>query len=279
MRCWLGTKPTVSVSFVFVLLCLLTCSACSNETKTISGKVADESGNALNDVTVWACHSGWGWGEEGYLVWDKNYCSETTQTKSDGSYVITFKGPVSSYLRATKQGWVQTRDFNTTQTNIVLTSSEDYSARLRAKASKRDQEHHQRQDGETETDYYCRVIFPEFRPVTLGYPEGSIAITPAFLMREDRVSALFAVQSSSANINGFAREAILKLNDETRGNSFSITVGESGCDRDVNFLEVMVSDPVAWQGWRIEVLVPSVKAMIEVDLHPGSAHQYSEVEE
>jgi hypothetical protein len=74
------------------LLLLVAVIGCPYDPLTITGKVVDESGAALGDVTVWACYSGWGW-PKGHLGWDQDYCSETIQTNQDGRYVIKFKGP------------------------------------------------------------------------------------------------------------------------------------------------------------------------------------------
>ena len=46
------------IKFACLLTCLMTGTACSYEPLTITGSVVDESGNALSDVTVWACYSG-----------------------------------------------------------------------------------------------------------------------------------------------------------------------------------------------------------------------------
>jgi hypothetical protein len=181
MNNWKIRKLVTNIKFACAFLFLMTGVACSPDPLSITGKVVDESGNSLSDVSVWACYSGWGWGEAGYLVWDKDYCSETTQSNHDGLYIITYKGPVSSRLRARKDGWVQTQSFNTTHSSIVLTRSEDHSSRLRDEANQRDLEHRQRRAWESETDYYCRVILPENQSVNLNYQDETLAITPTLL--------------------------------------------------------------------------------------------------
>lgn len=96
-------KIVSSIWSICTIPFLLTGIGCSYQPLTINGKVVDESGDALGNVDVRACYSGWGWSEEaGYLVWDKNYCSEPTQTNHDGLYTITYNGPTSSRLRARK---------------------------------------------------------------------------------------------------------------------------------------------------------------------------------
>lgn len=245
----------------------MTGSACSYEPLTITGKVVDEFGHALIDVDVWACYSGWGWSEEGgYLVWDKNYCSETTQTNHDGLYVITFKGPTSSRLMARKDGWVQTQDYNTTHSSIVLTKSEDHSDRLRAESMQRELEHRQRLPGESETDYYCRVILPEIRSVNLSYQDEPLSITPALLKHDSQSDALFAIRGSSGAVKAFSYEMVLKINGETSDNNVLLKSVETSCRLDVHFIGVSIPDLNAWTDARVEILVPSISAMFDMHI-------------
>jgi len=264
---------SIKLACLFTLLMIGT--ACSYEPLTIAGTVVDESGNALSDVTVWACYSGWGWADEaGYLVWDKDYCSETTQTNNDGLYVITFKGPVSSRLKARKEGWVQTQDYTPANSHIVLTSSEDYSVRLRTEAKQRVQEHQRRRAEESETAYYCRVIFQESRPINLSYQNETLAITPTLFESDDKSGALFAAVGSARAVAAFVSEVVLKVNGVAQESSFSLNSAETGCGQDVHFIEVRAPDFNKHSEAEVEMLIPSIKAMFDAKLHTLSAHQY-----
>ena len=267
-------KLTATIKFVCTIMFLMTGIACSYEPLTITGKVVDESGNALNDVTVWACYSGWGRSEaEGYLVWDKNYCSETTQTNHDGLYVITFKGPTSSRLRAKKDGWVQTQDFNTTHSRIFLTRSEVQRSRLRAEAKQRGLKHRQRQTEESETGYYCRVIFPDTRPVNLNYKNEALSVTPAIFGQKGQSDALFAVRGLSKAVQKFSNEAVLMINGEAADSNLSFKPVETNCGMDIYFIGVHVPGLKAWPDNGIEILVPSINAMFDMQIWYNSIEQ------
>jgi hypothetical protein len=259
-------KLTTSIRFVCTILFLMTGIGCSNETLTITGKVVDETGDALGNVTVWVCYSGWGWGEkEDYLVWDKNYCSETTQTNHDGLYVITFKGPASSRLRTRKDGWVQAQDFNTTHSIIILTKSEDYSTRLTSEAKLRENKHRQQLPEESETEYYCRAILSKIRSVNLNYHGEILSITPNFLKYGGHSDALFALRGSSRAANSFSDEAVLKIDGETLNSNVALKSVVTGCEADVNFIGVNIPSSNLLTDARIEILVPSISAMFEME--------------
>ena len=61
-------------------------------------------------------------------------------------------------LHATKKNWLQVQGFNSANSPIVLTSNERRNAQFRAQQQKLESEFRARQPGESEADYYCRVI-------------------------------------------------------------------------------------------------------------------------
>ena len=256
-------KIAPCLKFVYTLLLLMTGVACNHDPLTVTGKVVDESGHALDDVSVWACYSGWGWGEAGYLVWDKDYCSETSRTNQDGLYVITFNGPTSSRLKAQKDGWVQTQDFNAVHSDIVLTKSADYSSRLRTESMQREQQHRQRLPGEAETDYYCRVVLTKPKPVNLSYQNESVSITPALLRLDTPGAAVFAIRGSSRAVRDLSSEMVLKVNGETPGHILFKAL-EANCGQDAHLLTVSVPGLNAWPDSRFEILVPSISAIFDL---------------
>lgn len=246
---------------------LLTGIGCSYQPLTINGQVVDESGNALDNVHVWACYSGWGWSEEaGYLVWDKNYCSEPTQTNHDGLYTITFRGPTSSRLRAKKDGYVQTQDFNTKDSHLVLTRNKVHQSRRRAEAKQRDLEKRLWRPGESETDYYCRVIIPDFTPVNLKYKNDVISITPVLLEHDSQSNTIFSVNGLSGDIQQFSREIVIKVNGATLNSNFSVLPVETACGPDVHFIRVDIPDFNGWSKNEVEILVPSSNAAFDMQI-------------
>ena len=200
-------------------------------------------------------------------LWDKNYCSETTQTNNDGLYVITFKGPVSSRLKARKEGWVQTQDYVSTNSRIVLTSREDYGFRLKTEAKQRVQEHQRRRAEESETDYYCRVVFQESRPINLNYQDETLTITPTLLESDDESDSLFAVVGSARAVDAFANEVVLKINGVAQDSNLSLNSIETGCGQNVHFIEVRAPDFNEHSEAMVEILIPSIKAMFDAKLH------------
>jgi hypothetical protein len=260
-------KLPKAISLTAILFFLLSCAACGYDPLTITGKVVDEEGNALSDVSVWACYSGWGWGkEEEYLVWDKDTCSETVQTDTQGMYAISFKGPVSSRLRARKDGWVQANDYNTSHSQIVMTRTEDHSARLRDAAKQRDLQRAKRAGTETDTDYYCRVVMSGARSVRLHYQDEVMVVSPTLVEDESQTMAMFAVEGSSKAAKAFAKELVLKVNGETQDISFSTYAGGSDCADDLSFVEFKSQGVAAWCDATVELLLPSVKAMFDAKI-------------
>lgn len=267
-------KIVSSIWSICTIPFLLTGIGCSYQPLTINGKVVDESGDALGNVDVWACYSGWGWSEEaGYLVWDKNYCSERTQTNHDGLYTITYNGPASSRLRAKKDGYVQTQDFNATDSHLVLTRDKVHQSRLRADAKQRDLEQRLWRSSESEEDYYCRVIFPDFRPVNLKYKNEAISITPALLGHDSQSDTIFAVHGLSRAVQEFSREAVIKVNGTVLNSNLSVLPVDTSCGSDVHFISVNISDFNAWSDSEVEILVPSSNAAFDMQIWYRSVQQ------
>lgn len=244
------------------LLFLAAGIGCSYDPLTITGKVVDESGTALDDVIVWACYSGWGW-SSGHLVWDQDYCSENVQTDLRGRYVIKFKGPASSRLRARKKGWVQTQDYSATHSRIILTKSADYSAKLRSEAQAREKKHRQRIPAESDTEYYCRVILPEVQPVNLIYHKEILSTTPTLLIFDNTRGALLALRGSSSAVSAFAGESVIKVNGEAHHNMFLDVVG-AGCEDDIHFVRINLPGVASHTNTCFEILVPSISAIFDI---------------
>lgn len=250
-------------SLAWIIVLLLVGSGCTHE-QTISGQVVDESGTALSGAAVTACYSGWGW-SNGQLVWDKDYCSAPVLTDAAGSYVINFSGPDAMRLRADKQGWVQTQDFHAAQSRVILTPQAAYRARSAAAAKEQEETFRDRLLGETAADYYCRVILSRVRSINLDYRDEKLAITPSLLTFAER-EAYLALHGSPATAQAFCAEAQLRINGAPISGAFSLQPATPGCGADLQLVAVHLPDPVPARGDRIELLIPSLSAMFELQL-------------
>ena len=253
------------IKITCAILFLIIDTGCTHEPQTITGKVVDESGFALSDVAVKACYSGWGW-SQGSVVWDKNYCSETVLTSNDGLYVINFEGPVSMRLMAKKEGWIQAQDFNTMDSHVILTKSEDYSARQVAESRMREEAFRQRLPNESDTKYYCRVILSRNRPVNLYYNGETLSITPTLLKSYDHSKALFALRGSSRIVGLFSNEFMLKFNGQTLNSNFSRRLVATTCSSDVHILTFNVPSLSLDAEQQVEIFIPSISAIFDMQI-------------
>jgi hypothetical protein len=129
------------------------------------------------------------------------------------------------------------------------------------------------QPDESETDYYCRVIFQGSRPINLIYQDETLAITPTLFEFDDKSGALFAAVGSARAVAAFVNEVVLKVNGVAQESSFSLNSVETGCGQDVHFIEVRAPDFNKHSEAEVEMLIPSIKAMFDAKLHTLSAHQ------
>lgn len=253
----------IKIACAFLLMTVDT--GCTYETQTIAGKVVDESGVALSDVAVIACYSGWGW-SSGYVVWDKDFCSEPDLTNKDGSYVINFECPDVMRLRARKDGWTQTRDFNATDSQIILSKYEVYSEKIGTEARLQEENSQQWLPDESETEYYCRVILSKRRPVTLGYQGESLSVVPILLKSKGRDEVLFAVRGSSVAANSFAKEVVFRINGQVVKGNFSFRKGVKSCEPELYFIVTNISDLPLEKDNRFEIFVPGIRAMLDMQI-------------
>jgi len=251
------------IKIACALLLLIANAGCTYETQTITGKIVDESGAALSDVAVSACYSGWG-RSSGYVVWDKDFCSDVILTNTDGSYIIFFKGPDVMRLRAKKDGWIQTQDFNTKDSRIFLTKTADNSARQAAETKLRKENFRTRLPDESVAGYYCRVILSNIQPITLDYQGEPLSIVPSLLKYDNHSDALFAVRGSSKAASSFANEAVFRINGQTVNDNFSLRTAVTTCKSDIHFIEARIPDLFLGKDERIEILVPSIRALLDM---------------
>ena len=257
-------KYSATVIKIACAFLLLTAAAgCTYGTQTITGKVVDESGAALSDVAVSACYSGWGW-SSGYVVWDKDYCSELTLTNNDGTYIIYVKGPDIMRLRAKKDGWIQTQDFNTKDSRISLTKTEKHSSRQAAETRLREEKFRNRLPDESNAEYYCRVILSKIQPVTLDYQGQPLSIVPSLLKYDNHAAALFAVRGSSMAASSFVNEVVFRINGQTVNGNFSFWSDVTTCKSDIVFIKAKIPGLHLGNDERIEILVPSIRALLDM---------------
>ena len=131
-----------------------------------------------------------------------------------------------------------------------------------------------RQDRLEESDaaYYCRVIFPNIRPINLSYKDDILSFTPTLLGHDGRSNALFIVHGSYRAVNEFAKDAVLKINGESPYGRFSLMPVETSCGLDAHFIGVDIPGLITWPETGVELLVPSTKAMFDLHVryHPIS---------
>lgn len=256
-----ATIIKISCAFLFII----SSAGCTNETQTINGKVVDKSGNALSDVAVSACYSGWGW-SSGYVVWDKNFCSEIILTNHNGSYIINFKGPKVMRLRVAKDGWIQAQDFNTKDSRIVLINTEEYSETQATETKLLEKRLHHRLPNESNEEFYCRVIISRIRPVDLDYHGEPLSIVPNLLQYNNLNNVLFTVRGSSKAASTFASEVVFRINGQAVKGNFSLRSVVTTCKSDIHFIEAKIPDVYLGKNKQIEILVPSVQALFDMQI-------------
>ena len=235
-------------------------TACSSRTsQTITGKVLDEHGNPLSGVTIQACYSGWGWGSGG-LVWDRSYCSGQALTDELGVYVIDFEGPFPMRLLARKEGWVQLSNFNTEHSRIILTRIEEHIDRLKAQQNLRKSAFQQRRPGESDTAYYCRVVFPNVDSVTLEYLGEVISITQVLFEYGGSAGFLFSLRGSFNAVNSFAREAQFIFSGKPVSGNLLLLPDATSCKSDIYLVQAVIPNLDSVSDGRIKMLIPSVQA-------------------
>jgi hypothetical protein len=131
----------------------------------------------------------------------------------------------------------------------------------------------QDQTDESDTEYYCRVVSRDIRPVKLIYKDATLSITPAILGYENQSNALFAVRGSSKAVHEFSKEVVLKINGETPDSNFSRMAFETSCGEDVYFIDVNIPGLNTWPDSGVEIFVPSIKAMFDIQIQHHSIRQ------
>jgi hypothetical protein len=256
-----GSNLIRSVFFFFVLLIL---SACTGSSHTITGTVVDESGTPLSQATVTACYLGWAWSKQ-QLVWDKRYCSDPYQTDHSGTYTIVFRGPAHMTLHATKHNWLQIQDFNSTNSQIVLSSNERRNAQFRAQQQKIESEFRTRQPGESEADYYCRVITQRSHSNSLTYRGETLSFTQTVMQFGLDGDLLFALSGSREAVDAFVEEVEFLVSGEPSGGIFQLRPTAPMCDVNTHIVQASAQDGAAITD-HVKLLLPSIHAGWDMEI-------------
>lgn len=97
--------PLVLLAFVGPLPTLFSL----NSTKSVTGVIVDcESSKPIGEASVTLYGNGWGWGENGGLLWDKTYSSATI-SNSTGAFTIQYK--LGTSLVTQKDGYHTAQNF------------------------------------------------------------------------------------------------------------------------------------------------------------------------
>lgn len=252
---------------ICAILFLISQAACAHDPQTITGQVVDESGVAISNVEVKACYSGWGWSGNS-LVWDKDYCSEPVMTDSSGLYVIDFKGSGYIRLMGKKEGWIQTRDFNAKASRIILTRLKTHIMREAERKESEEKKFRTRLQDESNAEYFCRVILNRSGKITLNYMEQKIVVCQTLINYNDQTLTLFVLHGSHDTVSSFSREMVLRISGKEVDTNFFPGSDATACQSDIYFIETDLPQLSTKSDMQIEVLIPSINAMFDVNIWP-----------
>lgn len=106
--------------------------------------------------------------------------------------------------------------------------------------------------------------------MNLNYLGESLAVTPRLLKYGDHNQALFALRGSSRAASFFSEEVLLKINGQTVNGNFSFRQVETSCDSDIHFVGANIPELPLGIDKRLEILVPSIRAMFDMHIWPHS---------
>ncbi|GEM_PF-2152881 len=186
------THQSVNLFWVISICLLLSVVGCTSpDLMTYEGQVIDEQGNPVQGVSIELCYLGWGWDWSMAgglpLVMGASYCSNPVITDKLGQYKVVFAGKPSTFVFARHKNWSQLNDVLATDGRVVLTRTDLYNQRIERQEREKEKGFRKRKQGETETEYYCRVIQRRSDKVDLVYRGKRITITQSLLVNQDNV--------------------------------------------------------------------------------------------
>ncbi len=191
----------IKIVLAFILLLGVGCS--SYESKLYKGKVVDEQGSPIQNVSIILCYTGWDWDwsmDGGFpLTMGHPFCSDPVITDQNGNYSVFFAGPPSTFIHARHQYWVQTKGFLAKNNRVVLIHKQQHNKRLAEEGARKKK----RKLGETSIEYYCRVLRKQSK-IEVVYNGQRVKIVPEFLLSNGRL--LFAVVGPYSSVKFLAEE-------------------------------------------------------------------------
>ena len=107
---------------------------------------------------------------------------------------------------------------------------------------------------------------PEVRSINLNYQDEILSITPALLEDRHQEETIFSVRGSTRTFRSFFDEVVIKINDESFDINVSFKSTEKNCGPDIHFISVKTSGLNSLQDARVEILIPSINAMFDMQI-------------
>jgi len=233
-----GISLLKHIKTLILLVCLfLIVTGCSaNESKDYVGDVVDEYGKPISNVQIQVCYTGWKWKESG-LIMDHLFCSKADLTDESGIYRIKFAAPKSAFLMARKTGWTQTRDFLAENNHVVLARMVDDRKRRLEQTLRKERENRKRNIGESDFEYYCRVIRTRADKVKLSYHDQQLQIFQTALNND---GLLLAVKGSYEAVKAMSHDLSVSPDVDGKRKSvkdFYTLPRKFYCDSDIFFIK------------------------------------------
>ena len=229
----------ITVLLAFALLFGVGCT--SYETKQYEGKVVDEKGAPIQNVEVKLCYTGWDWDwsmQGGFpLTMDHSFCSEPVTTDRVGNYKVVFAGPPSTFLIARHNDWIQVKSYLAKNNRVVMIRREEEVRRRTNQEAKQERAYRQRIMGESDTEYYCRVIRGRSRNIEISYHGRQVKIIQA-LMSNGHL--LFAAKGVYDDVKSIAKETSISIDNAGKqilSDDFTTLHSSISCDKDIYFIE------------------------------------------
>ncbi len=238
------------------------------------GRVTDRQGVGVADAEVRVCYVGWDfdWRMEGGfpLTMGSSFCSEPVSADRSGRYEVVFAAPDSAILLARKDGWVQVGDFLARDGHVVLERADEARRAEREQEREAEARFRLRRPGESDTDYYCRVVRKRSHKVDVVYQGIRITIVQAALEAEGGL--LFAVAGPYGLLERLEQDLVITRSlggaEGPLAAEFEVLPDTTACDRQMYFIRsVGAVDPSETEGpTSVHVEIPSHRAGFHMEL-------------
>jgi hypothetical protein len=98
----------------------------------------------------------------------------------------------------------------------------------------------------------------------LNYQGEVLSIVPTLLKGDDHSDFIFAVKGSTMATLSLVNEVVLRINGQTVNGNFSFSPGDKYCGLNILFIVSNIPDLHLEPDKRLEVLVPSIRAMFDI---------------